>query len=368
MSAGRRIAIWVGGFVAAYLVLWYLSPILLPFVLGVIIAYLLDPLLERFTRLGVRRSLGAAVIIAVFFVVLLVAIALLLPILRAQIVGLTQQLVGATNKLYAEAFPLIERALAMIGEGAAREGPGGYNLAGDLVGRIVAWTGTVLASIWSGGLAFFNLLSLIFVTPIVAFYLLRDWNRILAAVDGWLPRDHADTIRDLARQIDMRLDGFIRGQGLVCLLLGVFYAVALTTAGLNFGLLVGLGTGLATFIPYVGMMAGMTTGLLIAYFQFAEWTDVLIVLAIFVVGGIVEGNFIAPKLVGDRVDLHPVWIILALLAGGALFGFVGVLLAVPVAAALGVVLRFGLGRYLASPLYHGRDAAASNRPPAEPGS
>jgi predicted PurR-regulated permease PerM len=192
------------------------------------------------------------------------------------------------------------------------------------------------------------------VTPVVAFYLLVDWDRMVRTVDGWLPPRNRDTIRRLAREIDLAMAGFVRGQSLVCLILGTFYAVALMLIGLNFGPLIGIISGLLTFIPYVGSLTGFVLSVGVALVQFwPDWTMILATVAIFVFGQFVEGNFLSPKLVGASVGLHPVWLMFALLAFGSLFGFVGLLLAVPLAAAAGVLARFALQRYLESPLYHG---------------
>jgi len=206
-----------------------------------------------------------------------------------------------------------------------------------------------------GGAALFNTISLLVVTPLVAFYLLRDWDRITAAVDGWLPRDHAPEIRGLARDIDGILAGFVRGQGTVCLFLAVFYGLGLHFVGLEFGLLVGLVTGAISFVPYFGMLIGMVTALGIAFVQFNDWTGFAMVIGVFAAGQVIESFFLTPKLVGERVGLHPVWVIFALMAGGAVFGFTGVLMAVPVAATIGVLVRFVVARYLGSELYRGAD-------------
>jgi predicted PurR-regulated permease PerM len=223
-----------------------------------------------------------------------------------------------------------------------------------LAGRAAGWIVTLLTSVWSGSMALVNLLSLLIVTPIVAFYLLADWDHLVARVDHWLPRDHAEAVRAVARDIDAAMAGFIRGQGTVCLLLGAFYAVALTLAGLKFGLAIGLGAGLLTFIPYVGAIVGGVLAVGVALVQF--WPDfgsILVIVAIFAVGQFIEGNFLSPKLVGKSVGLHPVWLMFALFAFGYVFGFVGLLLAVPLAAAAGVLVRFALAQYLASKLYLG---------------
>jgi len=223
----------------------------------------------------------------------------------------------------------------------------------EFAGRAVKWVSDVVANIWSGGLAFFNMLSLLVITPVVAFYLLRDWDLITAKIDSWLPRDAAPTIRKQFAEIDQTLAAFVRGQSTVCLVLGLIYGAGLTVAGLKSGLLVGLGAGFISFIPYLGAASGLVVGLGIAIFQFSEWTPIFVVAAIFLTGQTLESYVLTPRLVGDRVGLHPVWIIFALLAGGAVFGFTGVLLAVPVAAVIGVLTRFAIARYLDSPLYRG---------------
>jgi predicted PurR-regulated permease PerM len=240
--------------------------------------------------------------------------------------------------------------------------------AGDFASRAVNWALQALGGVISGGLALVNILSLLFITPVVTFYLLRDWDRVLAHIDALLPREHAETIREQARLVNDTLAGFVRGQATVCFLLGTFYAVALSLAGLNFGLVIGLVSGILSFIPYVGTIFGFVAASGLALAQFDEWYRIAIVIGIFLFGQFVEGNFLTPKLVGDRVRLHPVWVIFALLAGGTLFGFAGVLLAVPVAAVIGVLTRFAVSRYTASPLYGGTGLSEVGfRPRREPG-
>jgi predicted PurR-regulated permease PerM len=224
--------------------------------------------------------------------------------------------------------------------------------------RLFAWATDMIAGLLSGGAAAANTLSLLVITPVVAFYLLRDWDRIARTVDGWLPRAQAPTLRTLAREVDRTLAGFLRGQGTVCLLLGVFYALGLSLVGLDFGLVIGLLAGLLSFIPFVGSIVGLFLSVGLAVLQFDDWLPVAIVAGVFFVGQGLEGYVLTPRLVGRSVGLHPVWVIFAILAGGALFGFVGVLLAVPVAAVVGVGARFALSRYLASPYY---DAGGSRK-------
>ena len=200
-------------------------------------------------------------------------------------------------------------------------------------------------------MALLNVLSLLFITPIVTFYILKDWDKMMAKVQSWLPTKHAPVILEQCQKIDRTLSGYIRGQTNVCLLLGVFYAIGLTMAGLEFGLFVGLATGILSFIPYVGMMFGVAVGLAIAFFQFGDLYHMAIIFGIFMVGQALEGSVISPYLVGEKVGLHPVWIIFGLLSGGAIFGFVGILIAVPVTAAIGVLACFFMDQYLGSTLY-----------------
>ena len=219
----------------------------------------------------------------------------------------------------------------------------------------LAWIGKALGGLWSGGAALFNLLSLLFITPIVAFYLLLDWDRMVAVLDSYIPRKNVPTVHAVMRDIDRVLSGWVRGQFLVCAMLGVFYAAGLTLVGLDFGLIIGLVTGLVSFMPYFGMILGFAIGLGVALAQFGVSIHLLLVAGVFILGQVIEGNFVTPRLVGNRVGLHPVWTIFALLAGGVLAGFLGLLLAVPVAAVIGVLARFALRRWQESETYRGAD-------------
>jgi predicted PurR-regulated permease PerM len=331
--------------------LWLLSEILLPFVFGLAIAYLLTPVVDRMEGIGVPRLAGSLLLITLVVLVFVLVVLLVAPLLGGQLASFIENIPGYVTRLQSvisdPSRPWLQK---VIGEGFSTD-----KSMGDLMTQGVGWLTAFLRSLWSGGRALVSLFSLVVVAPVVSFYLIYDWHRMIATVDAWVPVRHRATVRQLAREIDAAISGFVRGQSAVCLILGSFYAVALTVAGLNFGMLIGLVSGLITFIPYVGSLTGLVLSLGFAVAQFwPEWTSIATVLAIFVVGQFIEGNVLAPKLVGESVGIHPVWLIFALLAFGYLFGFVGLLVAVPLAATIGVLARFAIKQYLASPVYTGR--------------
>ena len=350
MSRARASLIWLGALVALLVLLYLLRGVLLPFVVGIASAYFLDPAADRLERWGASRLVATSIITAVFLLVVAALVVLLVPLLHRQVLDLVDGIPGyaaAAKQLVAWLADALKDRLSPEDLAGLKKSVSGF--AGDAL----RWLGGVLGRIWSGGLALFQVLTLVFVTPVVTFYMINDWDRIVAAVDGWVPPRHRKDARTLAKGIDRRLSGFLRGQALVCLALGLFYAVALSLAGLKFGLLVGIVAGLLAFIPFVGATIGFVVAVGLALVQFDGWVPVAVVGAIFLAGQVLEGNFLQPKLVGDRVGLHPVWIIFAVFAGGALLGLLGVILAVPLAAVLGELVRFGHARYLTSPLYTG---------------
>ena len=342
----RQVQIW--GAVAAVLVLllWFLGDVVLPFVLGAAVAYFLDPVADALERLGLGRTTATVLISLVAVSLFLLATLLLVPLLAQQ----TQSLIAALPRLtetlttiLTERFPSLVDADSTLRQSLRGLGEALQSRAGELANAVL---GSALSVI--------NLAMLVVVVPVVAFYMLVDWDKMIARLDNLLPRDHRRTIRAIMRDIDDALAGFIRGQTFVCIILGAFYAIGLSLLGLNFGLLIGLGAGLVSFIPYVGSLSGFLVSVIVALVQFwPDWTMVAAVMAVFFAGQALEGNVLQPKLVGGHVGLHPVWLMLALFAFGYLFGFVGMLLAVPVAAAIGVVTRFAIARYLESPLYFG---------------
>ena len=328
------------------LALWFLGDVLLPFVLGGAIAYFLDPVADRLERLGLSRTAATATI-AVFGVLAFVIMALLvIPTLiqqALQLFNIAPTLVRNLQTFLTDHFPslldngsAVRKTLTSLGEVVQSRG------------------GELLNSILSSAMTVLNIVVLIVVVPVVSIYMLLDWDRMVARIDGLLPRDHAPVIRRLASEIDKTLASFIRGMGTVCLILGAYYAIALMLVGLQFGLVVGFVAGLITFIPYLGALIGGALAIGLGLFQFwGDWVSLGLVAGIFVLGQVIEGNILTPRLVGGSVGLHPVWLIFALSVFGTLFGFVGMLVAVPVAAALGVLTRFGVEQYTDSRLYRG---------------
>ena len=363
MSVQQQAKYWLIALVALIAMVWLLSSILLPFVAGMVVAYFLDPPTDKLEACGLSRSLSAGIVVVSFFILIVLAVLLLVPVLQSQILGFSDRLPGYLASLRETTLPLITDLGARIGVDVnASAGNAMKEIASDIVGSGF----NLLRQAWSSGLAVFNILSLLVITPVVVFYLLRDFDHLIAALNKWLPRQHAETVRGLLSDIDRVMAGFIRGQGTVCLILASFYALSLTFTGLEFGLIIGIFSGLVSFVPFVGASLGLVLSMLTALTQFLPDGDYLrigIIAAVFVVGQVMEGYFLTPRLLGDRIGLHPVWVMFALLAGGASFGFVGVLIAVPAAAAIGVMVRFSLKMYLGSRLYLG----LGGPPPEGPG-
>ncbi len=335
-------------------ILWWLGDVILPFILGGAIAYCLDPIADRFERMGMPR-LAATIVITLIAVLAFALLALLvIPTLVSQITQLfdtAPQMFASFQAFLAERFPTlldeggpVRKALASVGETIRQRG-------GELLNGVIGSLSGLV-----------NVLVLFVIVPVVTFYLLLDWDRMVRRIDALLPRDHAPTIRRLGREVDNTLAAFIRGQGTVMLILGAFYAIGLMLVGLRFGLVIGFSAGLMSFIPYVGAVVGGGVAIGMALFQFwGEWIWIAAVAGIFVAGQMLEGNVLTPKLVGGSVGLHPVWLIFALSAFGAVFGFVGLLVAVPMAAALGVLTRFAIEQYKDSRLYAGLGATSGER-------
>jgi predicted PurR-regulated permease PerM len=347
----RQIRFWIITAAILAIFIYLFSDILLPFVAGMVLAYFLDPVADRLERIGLSRVMATILILIAFLVVLVLALVILIPVLASQLSDFLVKLPEYLSRFQALVTSYDPNWLEQrfgLDAGSLQEGLNSLLTSG--MGLVT----TVFQSIWNSGVAIFSIAGLFIVTPVVAFYMLLDWDRMVATVDGWVPRDHVETVRQLATDINTATAGFVRGQGTLCLILGAMYAFGLTLTGLNFGILIGLFAGLISFIPYVGSLVGLVLSVGLAVVQFwPDWTMVLAVAGVFFAGQFIEGNILQPRLVGKSVGLHPVWLMFALFAFGALFGFVGLLIAVPAAAAVAVLVRFAISRYLESPLYKG---------------
>ncbi len=355
MTFQRQTLFWTGALFLLVLAMYVLREVLLPFVAGITLAYFLNPLADRLERLGVSRMVASLTMIAVMILAFVVLALLFLPILGTQVSAFVQ---GLPNTIARMQTVLTDETREWLTKIVGDRLPDLNKSLADIVAEGAKWMVGFLGSIWAGGQAIFSIVTLIVIAPVIAFYVLYDWHKMVAKVDGWVPLRHRETVRELATEMDRAIAGFVRGQAGVCLILGAFYAVALSLAGLNFGVLIGMISGLITFIPYVGSLTGLLLASVVAIAQFwPDWTWILLIVGIFFLGQFLEGYILQPKLVGESAGLHPVWLMFALFAFGYLFGFVGLLLAVPIAAAMGVLLRFGLQQYMASALYTGDEPA-----------
>ncbi len=341
-ETARKIWFWLALTLAFFGFLYLIRSILLPFVVGIGTAYFLDPAADRLEKAGLSRSAATSVITVGFFSVIIILLVVLIPVLLDQLGGFIEHLPGYLQTLRSRAeFYLHKLPLNLNVKDSAAQLSNGV---------MTGVQGFVLGVVQSG-LVIVNLVSLLVITPVVAFYLLRDWDVLTARVDRLLPRKYAETIRAQLKEIDRILAGFVRGQFNVMVILGTFYAIALSVVGLPFGALIGIVAGLLIIIPYIGAFVGTALAIGVALVQFDDTWHVASVCSVFVLGQIAESYYLTPTLVGNRVGLHPAWVIFGMLAGGTLFGFVGILLAVPVTAVIGVLVRFAVEQYLASSLY-----------------
>lgn len=343
---------WIGAALLLFLLVAVFGPILTPFLLGGVIAYLLDPLVTRLHRIGLTRGVWSFLLIALLSVIVLGGVALLAPVLAEQLRALIESAPAIIERLRGY---VTERWPGWL-QGSAPPQQSGESGQPGISGEVAGWAAGQLQALLSGGLALVNSLALLFITPVVAFFLLKDWRRLLSAVDSALPRQDADEVRSIAREIDNTLSAYLRGQLTVMLLLSAFFMVGMGVIGLNYGLVIGLAAGLLSFIPYVGAFVGFVVSGAVAAAQFwPDWAPIAAVLGVFLVGQAIEGNILTPKIVGDNVHLHPVWLIFALLAFGYAFGFAGLLIAVPAAAVCGVLVRRALRTYFRSEAYLSQD-------------
>lgn len=348
MNAQKHLIFWTLSFLLFLSFIYVFKAVLMPFVLGFAVAYLLNPLVNKLGKCGLPRGPSAILIIAIFFITFFAILATVLPLAYDQFLQLSDELPGYIDGIMAYLQPLSERLQGFTGRAETADFQAllkehissAFNVGAKIAGGLIA-----------GGQAALNLVSVTIFTPIVAYFVMKEWNNIAKWMVEMMPRDSKKTIMDLLEQIDAKLSGFIRGQITVAFILGVVYAVALTIAGLKYGFLIGLISGVLSVIPMVGSVVGLVVSVLVAWFQSSDWVFVLIIASIFLLGQFIEGNFLTPKLMGRNVGLHPLWVFFALLAGGALFGVLGMFLAVPVAAVIGVLLVFAIKQYKSSSLY-----------------
>ncbi len=341
------------------LAIYVVSDVLFPFVFAGVIAYFLHPIADKVEASGFSRSVSTVIAIAGFGLVLAGIIFFIGPVFIDQF------------KKFSVKFPQIFSELEF------RKGSYGHKLvakyAPDLDGKIqdfaykftvqiIQFIATSVQAIVTSSKAVFNFISIIIISPIVSFYLLRDWDLMVKKIDDLLPRSNLGIIRGELRKIDDTVSAYIRGQVTVCVIMAIVYSVTLSLIGLDYAIAIGIMTGILTFIPYVGMSIGFILALMVSYFQFQDFDMTISVIAAFILGNLLEGYIITPKFVGEKVNLHPVWIIFALLAGGSVMGFTGVLIAIPSAAIIGVLVRSAISRYRKSSLYLGYPIMALEKP------
>ncbi len=359
MTLERQILVWAAALAAIGYLLYLLGGAVAPFAAGIALGYLLDPVVRRMQSFGLSRLVASLIILIVFILVAALLLLVAAPALATQFASFAQKQPGYAMRLQAL---VVEEGSALLDRYGGEWRASGWTISvdqiqksvGDFVAQGAQWLLNALRSLVSGGAAIFGFLSFLIVTPVVAFYMLVDWNKMVATIDGWLPLQHRDALRAIAAEVNQALAGFIRGQSLVCLFLGLWYGIGLTLIGLDFGFLIGVIGGALSIIPYVGSLTALVLSIGVSLVQgWPSLTLVLSALAVVLVGQFLEGNVISPKLVGGSIGLHPVWLMFSLFAFGELFGFTGLLIAVPAAAALGVLARHLIGLYLKSPLYRG---------------
>lgn len=340
--------IWLVLFLAFGVAVYVLRSVLLPFVAGLIIGYLLDPLADRFEKIGLSRTWATILVLLLVVIIVFPLLLLLLGVVQEQISQFLSSLpayISALTKKIEPIFVELQQRFPSLEAEKIRQ------YVQNNMANAMRVFGKLVAKVISGGFAFFNVISLLLITPVVAFYMVRDWNDFVEKVRSLLPRHSKANIEKQMREIDSIIASFIRGQLSVCVLLGTFYACGLYIVGLDLGVMIGFIAGIISFIPYVGSISGFVVSMAIAFAQFSEVGRILAVAGVFAVGQFLEGNFLTPKLVGDSVGLHPVWVMFALLAGGVLLGFLGLMIAVPVAAIIGVLVRHAIENYKHSSLY-----------------
>lgn len=322
--------------------------VLLPFVLGIAVAYLLNPVVNQLGRVGFARKPATIIILGGFLILMTVFVAIISPIVYREVVQFSKDFPGYIERFMDMVSPLTEKLDQYIGTGDKQKIE---TLIKDNTSSAVGAANFIVQKLAAGGQALLDVVSVAIFMPIVAYFMMTEWPSITKWVRDLFPRHSEEVIMGLLKQIDEKLSGFVRGQVTVAVFLGIGYAIALTLAGLKYGFMIGLMSGILSVIPMVGSAVGLVVSVAVAWFQAGDIMYVLLIAAIFIGGQLIEGNFLTPKLVGDSVGLHPLWVFFALLAGGSLLGILGMFLAVPVAAVIGVLLSFAIQKYKNSAYY-----------------
>lgn len=361
MTLRTQVLVWVGFTVVVILLIWLFRPILLPFVIGIALAYILNPAVVLVERTGINRAWSAAIVLLGVLAVIIGALLVITPLIASQFGGLISLLPGYVSDLNNLVRSLAPQLNEWLGPERAAQLQAQLT---QLIGSGVEFLGSMTAQVAQSGLTVLNTIAVLILTPVVAFYLLLDWSGMVKGIDDLLPREHRREIRQVLDQIDRSIAGVFRGQGSVILVLCIYYATALTLTGLNFGLVIGLMTGLFSFIPFFGFLTGFALSMGIALVQFApNWWFVIIVFVVYIIGQFLEGNVLYPRLVGQSININPVWLMFALFAFGFLFGFLGLVLAVPLSAITATLARYAIRRYKDSALYRGERPVKSTAEP-----
>lgn len=327
---------------------YQLASVLMPFFVAALLAYLGDPLVDRLEERNLSRTLSVVIVFSSLFLVLVISVLILIPLLGGQIASLFEKMPGYIDKLQNSIDPLLQMlglSKEMINLDTLKEGLKNYwSEAGKMAGDVFGYLSR-------SGIALLGFVTNLVLIPVITFYLLRDWDLLVARFRELLPRRHAEKITELSLECDEMLAGFLRGQLMVMLALAIIYSVGLTFIGLDLAILLGVVAGVVSFVPYLGLLVGIVLAGLAAYLQFQDWLPILYVIAVFSFAQLIESMVLTPRFVGERIGLHPVAVIFAVMAGGSLFGFIGVLLALPVAAVVMVLLRHAHDRYVNSHLY-----------------
>jgi predicted PurR-regulated permease PerM len=360
LTLERQLALWAAALLAIVAIFYFLSSVLTPFIAGIALGYLLDPVADRLQRAGLSRLGASLLILSIFLFLLSTVVLLIAPVLTRQLTDFIESLPGYLTTLQGLLGSLgpkltgdfAKEIYEKLGLGTPDAPFDVQKYVNDIASEAARMAASFLRSLVSGGAALVNVLALIVITPVVAFYILLDWDKLLASIDSLVPPRHRADVHAIARDIDKALSGFLRGQALVCLFLGLWYSLGLSFIGLNFGFLIGVSAGVLSFIPYVGSITAFVFSIIVATVQgWPDWRLPATAVALVSAGLFLDGYVLSPRLVGGSIGLHPVWLMFALLAFGSLFGFTGMLVAAPTAAALGVILRFALNRYRQSSLY-----------------